>query len=67
VAAGDKQALLVAKGSAIRGLVQGGGTATARMTNEPAGTARATPRGSSRRSSVPSWDEIMFGTSRQPE
>jgi hypothetical protein len=36
-----------------------------------AGDARATGKkaasGRSRRSSVPSWDEIMFGTSRQPD
>jgi hypothetical protein len=31
------------------------------------GRARKTAGGRSRRSSVPSWDEIMFGTSRQPE
>jgi DUF3071 family protein len=29
--------------------------------------ARKTASGRSRRSSVPSWDEIMFGNSRQPE
>jgi hypothetical protein len=31
------------------------------------GRARKAAGGRSRRSSVPSWDEIMFGTSRQPE
>jgi hypothetical protein len=31
------------------------------------GRGRKTAGGRSRRSSVPSWDEIMFGTSRQPE
>jgi len=33
----------------------------------PARPARKAAGGRSRRSSVPSWDEIMFGTSRQPE
>jgi len=33
----------------------------------PARPARRTAGGRSRRSSVPSWDEIMFGNSRQPE
>ena len=40
-------------------------------TREPAtaqrGRARKAAGGRSRRSSVPSWDEIMFGTSRQPD
>ena len=31
------------------------------------GRARKAAGGRSRRASVPSWDEIMFGTSRQPE
>jgi len=31
------------------------------------GRARKSAGGRSRRSSVPSWDEIMFGTSRQPD
>jgi hypothetical protein len=31
------------------------------------GRGRKAAGGRSRRSSVPSWDEIMFGTSRQPE
>jgi hypothetical protein len=31
------------------------------------GRARKAAGGRSRRSSVPSWDEIMFGTSRQPD
>jgi hypothetical protein len=31
------------------------------------GRTRKAAGGRSRRSSVPSWDEIMFGTSRQPE
>ncbi|HEX9034292.1 MAG TPA: septation protein SepH [Streptosporangiaceae bacterium] len=34
---------------------------------QPARPARRASGGRSRRSSVPSWDEIMFGTSRQPE
>jgi hypothetical protein len=34
---------------------------------EPARTVRKAAGGRSRRSSVPSWDEIMFGNSRQPE
>ncbi len=34
---------------------------------QPARPARKAAGGRSRRSSVPSWDEIMFGTSRQPE
>ncbi len=33
----------------------------------PARPARKTAGGRSRRASVPSWDEIMFGTSRQPD
>ncbi len=33
----------------------------------PAKPARRSSGGRSRRSSVPSWDEIMFGNSRQPE
>jgi hypothetical protein len=37
-----------------------------REAQQPARPARRTS-GRSRRSSVPSWDEIMFGTSRQPE
>jgi hypothetical protein len=40
-------------------------------TREPAtaqrGRGRKAAGGRSRRSSVPSWDEIMFGTSRQPD
>jgi Protein of unknown function (DUF3071) len=40
-------------------------------TGEPAtaqrGRGRKAAGGRSRRSSVPSWDEIMFGTSRQPD
>ncbi|MGE5135594.1 MAG: septation protein SepH [Gemmatimonadota bacterium] len=35
--------------------------------SQPARPARKAAGGRSRRSSVPSWDEIMFGTSRQPE
>jgi hypothetical protein len=31
------------------------------------GTGKKAATGRSRRSSVPSWDEIMFGTSRQPD
>ena len=48
-------------------------TATpAAVTGEPQAPARERPArkaagGRSRRSSVPSWDEIMFGTSRQPD
>jgi hypothetical protein len=34
-------------------------------TKEPAGPAKKSGR--PRRASVPSWDEIMFGTSRQPD
>jgi hypothetical protein len=34
---------------------------------EPARTGRKAASGRARRSSVPSWDEIMFGTSRQPD
>jgi hypothetical protein len=34
---------------------------------EPARTVRKAAGGRSRRASVPSWDEIMFGNSRQPE
>ena len=34
---------------------------------EPAQPARKAAGGRARRSSVPSWDEIMFGTSRQPD
>jgi hypothetical protein len=34
---------------------------------QPARPARRAGGGRSRRSSVPSWDEIMFGNSRQPE
>src|ERR1700722_10453606 len=45
--------------------------ATDAGSEEPAvpqrGRARKAAGGRSRRSSVPSWDEIMFGTSRQPE
>jgi len=33
----------------------------------PRGRGRKAAGGRSRRSSVPSWDEIMFGTSRQPD
>ena len=33
----------------------------------PSKPARRSPGGRSRRSSVPSWDEIMFGNSRQPD
>ena len=33
----------------------------------PRGRTRKAAGGRSRRSSVPSWDEIMFGTSRQPD
>jgi hypothetical protein len=46
-------------------------TEPAAESQEPAvpqrGRARKAAGGRSRRSSVPSWDEIMFGTSRQPE
>ncbi|HZC60251.1 MAG TPA: septation protein SepH [Streptosporangiaceae bacterium] len=46
-------------------------TAPEAGSQEPAvpqrGRARKAAGGRSRRSSVPSWDEIMFGTSRQPE
>ena len=46
-------------------------TAPETGSQEPAvpqrGRARKAAGGRSRRSSVPSWDEIMFGTSRQPE
>jgi hypothetical protein len=46
-------------------------TAPEAESEEPAvpqrGRARKAAGGRSRRSSVPSWDEIMFGTSRQPE
>jgi Protein of unknown function (DUF3071) len=46
-------------------------TAPEAESQEPAvpqrGRARKAAGGRSRRSSVPSWDEIMFGTSRQPE
>ena len=46
-------------------------TAPEEGSQEPAvpqrGRARKAAGGRSRRSSVPSWDEIMFGTSRQPE
>ncbi len=38
-----------------------------RETGPAARPARRSAGGRSRRSSVPSWDEIMFGTSRQPE
>jgi hypothetical protein len=45
--------------------------AAAADSGEPAapqrGRGRKTAGGRSRRSSVPSWDEIMFGTSRQPD
>ena len=45
--------------------------AAAADSQEPAGPQRGRTRkaagGRSRRSSVPSWDEIMFGTSRQPD
>ncbi len=45
--------------------------AAAAESQEPAvpqrGRARKAAGGRSRRSSVPSWDEIMFGTSRQPD
>ena len=45
--------------------------AAAADSQEPAvpqrGRARKAAGGRSRRSSVPSWDEIMFGTSRQPD
>ncbi len=45
--------------------------AAAADSREPAvpqrGRARKAAGGRSRRSSVPSWDEIMFGTSRQPD
>jgi Protein of unknown function (DUF3071) len=45
--------------------------APAAETREPAtaqrGRGRKAAGGRSRRSSVPSWDEIMFGTSRQPD
>jgi hypothetical protein len=33
----------------------------------PAQSARKAAGGRGRRSSVPSWDEIMFGTSRQSD
>jgi hypothetical protein len=46
-------------------------TAPEAGSQEPAAPQRSRARkaagGRSRRSSVPSWDEIMFGTSRQPE
>jgi Protein of unknown function (DUF3071) len=44
-------------------------TAAAEPVDEPAPArpARKSASGRSRRSSVPSWDEIMFGNSRQPE
>ena len=35
--------------------------------SEPGRPARKAAGGRARRSSVPSWDEIMFGTSRQPD
>ena len=38
-----------------------------REDQQPARPARRATGGRSRRSSVPSWDEIMFGNSRQPE
>jgi hypothetical protein len=42
--------------------------AAAEPADEPAARpARKSASGRSRRSSVPSWDEIMFGNSRQPE
>jgi len=43
------------------------GTDPAPATSEPAPGARKAAGGRARRSSVPSWDEIMFGTSRQPD
>jgi hypothetical protein len=36
-------------------------------TSEARGPAKKAASGRSRRASVPSWDEIMFGTSRQPD
>ncbi len=39
----------------------------AEASERPARSARRSSGGRSRRSSVPSWDEIMFGTSRQTE
>jgi hypothetical protein len=43
-----------------------GGTA-AEATDVRGGAAKKAASGRSRRASVPSWDEIMFGTSRQPD
>jgi hypothetical protein len=44
-----------------------GAAAPAAQPEPPARTARKTAGGRTRRASVPSWDEIMFGTSRQPD
>ncbi len=41
--------------------------ATAERAAAPARPARKAAGGKSRRASVPSWDEIMFGNSRQPD
>jgi Protein of unknown function (DUF3071) len=44
-----------------------GESPAATATEAAAGSAKKTAGGRSRRASVPSWDEIMFGTSRQPD
>jgi hypothetical protein len=41
--------------------------AAAAQESAPAARPARRAGGRSRRSSVPSWDEIMFGNSRQPE
>jgi hypothetical protein len=42
-------------------------TGTAAEASEARAPAKKAASGRSRRASVPSWDEIMFGTSRQPD
>ena len=42
-------------------------TGTAAEASEARVPAKKAASGRSRRASVPSWDEIMFGTSRQPD
>jgi DUF3071 family protein len=43
------------------------GAGSAAETGEAKAPAKKAASGRSRRASVPSWDEIMFGTSRQPD
>jgi hypothetical protein len=76
--ASSEAAAAAAAAAAVAGRERGAGQAAADGASNPAADppeqAEAAPRparrsagGRARRSSVPSWDEIMFGNSRQPD